>query len=292
MCANVIPHAWPGRSWCPHWPATSPAGRARPAGPAPPGGAGRTRPPSPTRSGAASRSPANRSRAHARAAAAMGWRCGPCRRSQRSRLGRRWCGVGRRRAGAVGPGAGAPPAPRAPPVRGCQQGSSWRWILPDQPQRSETTSKSTPTSTHQIAPELVSITLLPLQGAAAPTTPATASPRLRPRRPHRRGLQRSPAPGSPPSRRTHRCRGSRSPAGPGEKMATTSTSDSSPVDRQAGVGPVAGCGRFLVGHQRSPSVAGSRELAGSCRLIVAALGRAGVVRGSVGRAPAGAPRGW
>src|SRR5215211_2322782 len=47
---------------------------------------------------------------------------------------------------------------------------------------------------HQIAPELVSITLLPLQGAAAPTTPATASPRLRPRRPHRRGLQRSPAP--------------------------------------------------------------------------------------------------
>jgi hypothetical protein len=39
-------------------------------------------------------------------------------------------------------------------------------------------------------------------------------------------------------------------------MATTSTSDSSPLDSQAGVGPAAGCGRFLVGHQRSPSVTG------------------------------------
>src|SRR5215207_5034186 len=35
----------------------------------------------------------------------------------------------------------APPAPTARPARGRQQGSSWHGILPDQPQRSETTPK-------------------------------------------------------------------------------------------------------------------------------------------------------
>jgi hypothetical protein len=56
--------------------------------------------------------PAGRRRAAAklpgRPAAATAWRCGPCRRSRRSRPGRRWCGAGRRRAGAVGPAARAP----------------------------------------------------------------------------------------------------------------------------------------------------------------------------------------
>jgi hypothetical protein len=40
--------------------------------------------PRPTRSGGASRSPASRSRVPGRAAAAKGWRCGPCTRSRRS----------------------------------------------------------------------------------------------------------------------------------------------------------------------------------------------------------------
>jgi hypothetical protein len=66
------PHAWPARSWCPHWPATSPAGPARPTGPAPPDAAGRTRRPSSTPLGGASRSLANRSRARGRAAVARG----------------------------------------------------------------------------------------------------------------------------------------------------------------------------------------------------------------------------
>ncbi len=42
ICAHVVPRVWPARSWCPHSPATSPAGRVRPAGPAPRGGAAQT----------------------------------------------------------------------------------------------------------------------------------------------------------------------------------------------------------------------------------------------------------
>src|SRR4030095_1864207 len=43
----------------------------------------------------------------------------------------------------VGPAARARPAPTAHPIRARQQESSWRSILPDQPQRSETTSNTT-----------------------------------------------------------------------------------------------------------------------------------------------------
>jgi hypothetical protein len=42
--------------------------------------------------------------------------------------------------GRGGAGSRAPPAPSAHPIRGRGQGSSWRGILPDQPQRSDTTS--------------------------------------------------------------------------------------------------------------------------------------------------------
>jgi hypothetical protein len=66
------PHAWPARSWCPHSPATSPAGPARPGDPRPGGGADQTPRRWPTRSGDASRSPASRSPALGRAAAARG----------------------------------------------------------------------------------------------------------------------------------------------------------------------------------------------------------------------------
>jgi hypothetical protein len=71
----------------------------------------------------------------------MEWRCGPCTRWRPGRPGRRWCGAGRHRAGAVEPAARARRLPTAGPARGRQQRSSWPRILPDQPQRSETTSK-------------------------------------------------------------------------------------------------------------------------------------------------------
>jgi hypothetical protein len=132
ICANVVPRAWRARSWCPRWPATSPADPARRAGPRPPGGAGRTRPRSPTRPGGASTSPASHSQARRRAAAATGSRSGPCTRSRRSRPGRGWHGAGPRTAGAVGPAARAPPAPIARPAPGRQQGLSWRGIMPEQ----------------------------------------------------------------------------------------------------------------------------------------------------------------
>jgi hypothetical protein len=77
ICAHLVPHAWPARSWCPHWPATSPAGPAHPAGPGPRDARRRTRRPSPTPLGGASMSPASRSRALGRAVAATGWRCEP-----------------------------------------------------------------------------------------------------------------------------------------------------------------------------------------------------------------------
>jgi hypothetical protein len=79
ICAHMVPRVWRARSWCPRWPATSPAGPARPAGPTPPGGAGRTPRPWPTRSAGASRSRASHSQARGRAAAATEWRCEPCR---------------------------------------------------------------------------------------------------------------------------------------------------------------------------------------------------------------------
>src|SRR5215218_6191187 len=77
ICAHLVPHAWPARSGCPRWPATSPAGRARPAGRAPRGGAGRTPRHLPTRQGGASTSPVTRSRAPGRATGATGWRYRP-----------------------------------------------------------------------------------------------------------------------------------------------------------------------------------------------------------------------
>jgi hypothetical protein len=79
ICANVVPHAWRARSSSPHSPATNPARPARRAGPRPRGEAGRTRPRPPALPGGASTSPASRSQAHRRAAAAMGSRCGPRR---------------------------------------------------------------------------------------------------------------------------------------------------------------------------------------------------------------------
>jgi hypothetical protein len=102
ICANVVPRVSRARLWCPRWPATSPAGPARPAGPRPQGGARRTPQPRRTRSAAASRSLGSRSQARGRAAAAKGWRCGPCTRSQRSSCDPRWCGADRR----TGPGRG------------------------------------------------------------------------------------------------------------------------------------------------------------------------------------------
>jgi hypothetical protein len=77
ICAHMIPRVWRARSWCPRSPATSPGGRVRPAGPAPPGGVARTHRRWPTRSGGASRSTASRSQARGRAAAATAWKYGP-----------------------------------------------------------------------------------------------------------------------------------------------------------------------------------------------------------------------
>jgi hypothetical protein len=98
ICAHLVPRVWRARSWCPRWPATSPAGPAHPAGPTPQGAADRRPQRWPTRSGGASRSPASRSPARGRAAAATASRSGPYRRSQQSRPGRGWPGVGRHRA--------------------------------------------------------------------------------------------------------------------------------------------------------------------------------------------------
>jgi hypothetical protein len=95
-------HAWRARWPSPRWRVTSPAGRARRAGPGVRGAVPRTRRPWRPRCGGARRWPVRRSRAPELGGAARGWRCGPRRRARRSRCGRRWCGAAPRRVGAVG----------------------------------------------------------------------------------------------------------------------------------------------------------------------------------------------
>jgi hypothetical protein len=125
------PQAWPARSWCPHWPATSPADPARPAGPGPRDARRRTRRPSPTPLGGASRSSASRSRAHGRAGSSRhGVEVRAMNTIAASSCDLRWCGAGRRTAGEAAPAATAPPAPTAGPAPGHRQGQSWRVILP------------------------------------------------------------------------------------------------------------------------------------------------------------------
>jgi hypothetical protein len=140
ICAHMVPHVWRARSWCPRSPSTSPARPAHPTDPGPPGGAGQTLPRWPTRSGAASRSPASRTRVPGPAAAARESRCGPCTRSPRSSCGWGWPCAGLHREAAVEPAARALPGPTARWAQGHQRGWSWRGILPDSPQGSETTS--------------------------------------------------------------------------------------------------------------------------------------------------------
>jgi hypothetical protein len=68
---------------------------------------------------------ASRSQARGRAAAARGWRCGPCRRSRQSSCGRGWPAAGHRRAGGVGMAETARPSPTAGLARVRQRGSPW-----------------------------------------------------------------------------------------------------------------------------------------------------------------------
>jgi hypothetical protein len=85
--------------------------------------------------------PAGRRRAAAklpgRPAAATAWRCGPCRRSRRSRPGRRWCGAGRRRAARWGRQQGPHQRPQLVRHEVIDEGRHGAGTMPAPPQRNE-----------------------------------------------------------------------------------------------------------------------------------------------------------